>query len=214
MADAAVKAPGLSEAELKQFEKLLGKANAAAGPHTTAIRIGEPYIALVNLSVPRRGDLPAGEIRQTDLVPAGDTVYLTDDEAATYLRHNDRDGRRIPVVRKLNGPDSSSEPNAGRIHPSYLSGPLFRPGPPAPGSDAPRPDPEGASRVTHVPEATPPQAGTENITPPGGDAVDIAPGTAQVARQQVMDGASPDLVGAMKAQSGLGARRTPNDGRR
>jgi hypothetical protein len=216
------KSKGLSDAEEKQLERLLARKNAVLGPHVPEIRLGEPYQALVNLSVPRRGPVPQGEIRQSDLVMAGDTLYLTDEEAAPFLRKGDKDGRRIPVIRKLHGPDSSAEPNAGRIHPQYLSGAIFRPPVPPPGTDAPRPDPAGASRVIEVPEAAPPQPGTENI-PRSGEAIDIQPGSGamlssgQAARQEVLTGADQDLVGAIKEQSGVSGRRggnTPNDGRR
>jgi hypothetical protein len=217
------KVPGLSEAEVKQFEKLRAKANAAAGVHAAEIRVGEPYIALVNLSVPRRGPVPANEVRQADLVPAGDTVWLTDDEAATYLRHDAKDGRRIPVIRKANGPDSSAEPNAGRIHPSYLSGPVFRPSAPPPGTDLPRPDLPDSSRIITtgppVPEGMPPQV-LGGVMPPAQDAADIIPGSGQLARDAVTAGADPEMVAAIKQQTGMSlpagpARRgTPNDGRR
>jgi hypothetical protein len=222
MADTLEKLPGLSEAEAKQFEKLRAKANAAAGVHVAEIRVGEPYIALTNLSLPRRGPVPANEIRQSDLVPAGDTVYLTDEEAAPYLRHGDRDGRRIPVIRRASGPESSAEPNAGRIHPSYLSGPVFRPAAPPPGSDLPRPDLPDSSRIISSGPAVP-----EGMTPhvmgggmPVQDAVDIVPGSGQLARDRVTAGADPEMVSAVKQQTGMSlpagpARRgTPNDGRR
>jgi hypothetical protein len=223
MADTLERAlPGLSETEAKQFEKLRAKANAAAGVHAAEIRVGEAYIALTNLSVPRRGPVPKDEVRQSDLVPAGETVWLTDEEAATFLRHDGKDGRRIPVIRKLHGPDSSAEPNAGRIHPSYLSGPVFRPSAPPPGTDLPRPDLPDSSRIISsgppVPEGLPPQV--LGSMPPAQDAVDIVPGTGQLARDAITAGANPELVAAAKAQAGMDlpagpARRgTPNDGRR
>lgn len=208
MAETIEKIPGLTEAEAKQWEKLRAKAAAAAGVHGPEIRVGEPYQALVNLSVPRRGVIAPGEVRQSDLVPAGETVYLTDEEAATFLRHGGRDGRRIPVIRKLHGPDSSSEENAGRIHPSYLSGQVMRPvmPPGGPGeSEQPRPDPADASKVIRyetVPETVQPVPGSENL----GD-IDIKPGTANVGLGTV-SGADQDLMAAVKAQTGIGNKRS------
>lgn len=203
MAETIEKIPGLSEAEAKQWEKLRAKAAAASGVHGPEIRVGEPYKALVNLSVPRRGLLAPGEVRQADLIPAGEVVYLTDEEAATFLRHGGRDGRRIPVIRKLHGPDSSSEENAGRIHPSYLSGAVMRPAMPPGGpgeSELPRPDPSDASKVIRyeVPETNQPVPGSENSL----GSVDIKPGTAHVG--DIVGGADQDLMAAVKAQTGLG----------
>lgn len=194
--------PLLSDAEAKQLEKLLAKANAA-NQHGPAVRIGDAYVALTNLSVPRRGILAPGEVRQSDLVQAGETVYLTPEEAAPYLRHGDRDGRRIPVIARKGEVDANNPP---RPHPSYLSGPVFRPVTPPPGSDLPRPDPAGSSRLamldSPVPEAAPPVPGSENA-PPSQDAVDILPG-GQLARDRVQQGADRDVVEAYKAQAGLG----------
>ena len=51
------------------------------------------YQALINLSVPRRGD----KDKQTDIVHAGETVELDDDLAAQFLRHDDRSGRQVDV---------------------------------------------------------------------------------------------------------------------
>jgi hypothetical protein len=130
----------LSADERTALDKLLARASADKSPAT---RIGEPYLALVNLSVPRRGD---GKDRQSDLVYAGETVHLTDEEARQFERHGTRDGRQVAVIRKLSGPDGSRE-EAPRLLPRHVSGRLFRPEVPPPGSDAPRPDPEGSSRV-------------------------------------------------------------------
>ena len=59
----------LSDEEKRALRDLMARENAWATPAT---RIGEPYEALINLSVPRRGD----KDRQTDLVMTGETVYL------------------------------------------------------------------------------------------------------------------------------------------
>lgn len=192
---------GLSETELKQLQRLLDKANAA-NAHGPAIQIGEPYVALINLSVPRREPLRGEkDVPQTDLVMAGDTLYLTPEEAERFNRHDpNKDGRRIPVVRKLHGPESSSEP-PGKVHPSYLSGPIFRPPAPQPGSTGPRPDPAGSSQIlvtNPVPEAAPAQPGSEN-TDRIVDAMDIPPG-GSAAAAHIQANADQDIVAAARAQ--------------
>jgi hypothetical protein len=127
-------------------QNLLGKLLArASADKTPATRIGSPYEALICLSVPRRGD----KDRQTDLVMPGETVYLTDEEARWFERHGNRDGRQVAVIRRLSGPESTSEP-APRLLPRHVSGRLFRPAVPPPGSDAPRPDPQGSSSIQVV----------------------------------------------------------------
>jgi len=143
---AAEEARPLTEDEKRVLRDLMTRENAWAGPAT---RIGEQYVALVNLSVPRRGD----KDRQTDLVHAGETLYLTEDEARAFNR---RDGRQVDVVRKVSGPDGSRG-ELPRILPRHVSGRLFRPPPPPPGSDAPRPDPEGSSAVQVIEDGRAPE---------------------------------------------------------
>lgn len=194
----------LTAAETKQLEKLLAKANAG-NTHAPAVRIGEPYVALTNLSLPRRGTLPPGEQRQSDLVMAGDTVYLTPDEVALFERHDPRDGRRISVVRKKTEVDNNNPP---KPHPSFLSGPVFRPGPAPKGSDLPRPDPDGSSQLIQYgpPEASQPQPGSENTGTDGPDAQDLPPGFVSpgaAARDEIRQGADGDLMAAVKAQTGV-----------
>jgi hypothetical protein len=159
MADAATATQPrpLTEAEQRTLNDLLARASADKGPAT---RIGEPYVALINLSVPRRGD---AKDRQTDLVYAGETIYLTEEEARAFNRHGVRDGRQIEVVRKLSGPDGSHEP-VPKVPPRAVSGKLFRPTTPPPGSDAPRPDPEGSSAIQYLSE-TPAPEGSEPARP-------------------------------------------------
>ena len=135
----AAEARSLTAEERATLDKLLARASADKSPAT---RIGEPYIALINLSVPRRGD----KDRLTDLVFAGETVYLTAEEARSFQRHGVRDGRQVEVLRKLSGPDGSRE-EAPKLLPRHVSGRLFRPTTPPPGSDAPRPDPDGSSAI-------------------------------------------------------------------
>lgn len=172
----APKARPLDEAEKQALRDLMARENAWAGP---AVRVGEPYVALVNLSVPRRGDPD----RQCDLVPAGETVYLTEEEARQFNRHGARDGRQVEVVRKLSGPDGSHA-EIPVIPPRAMSGRIFRPAVPPPGSDQARPDPEGSSRVQYfddapVPEREQPQPdpahAADMLTEQPQDAVDIPP---------------------------------------
>jgi hypothetical protein len=147
----------LSEAELEQMNQLLTRASQAQTPST---RPGDPYIAVINLNVPRRGTDP---LRGSDLVMAGETVNLTPDEAAGYLRHGPGDGRRIPVIRPASGPKSSKEAQQ-RVPPRAVSGAVRAPSTPPPGTDLPMPDPVGASAVLQqeVPESAEPVPGSEN----------------------------------------------------
>lgn len=146
----------LSPDERVTLDKLLARASAAQTPAT---RVGEPYEALINLSVPRRGD----KDRACDLVTAGETVYLTEEEARAFERHGHRDGRQVPVIRKLSGPDGSREP-LPRLLPRHVSGRLFRPPPPPPGSDAARPDPEGSSSIQYYDGGAPETSGAASAT--------------------------------------------------
>jgi hypothetical protein len=179
MTETATETQPLTAGEEAALGKLLARASAGKAP---GARIGEPHEALINLSVPRRGDV---KDRQTDLVLAGETVYLTEDEARAFERHGARDGRMVPVVRKLSGPDGSREP-LPRLLPRHVSGRLFRPAMPPPGSDAPRPDPEGSSRVQVLDDGRAPEtAGAMTAEPsemadvlresPPQDAVDLPP---------------------------------------
>lgn len=139
---------------------------------------GSAYVALTHLSLPRPGRKDGDP---NDLVEAGDTVILTDEQAEPYLRCGGRTGRRIPVIRKLE--DVRAEGGIPRILPRQLSGPIFAPPPPPKGSPDARPDPAGSSHVVVydplVPEASEPQPDSEQ----GGslaDAIDIPPsGSAQ-----------------------------------
>jgi hypothetical protein len=150
----------LSEAEREVMNKLLARESQVQSPAT---RLGDPYIALINLNVPRRGTDP---LRGSDLVMAGGTVNLTPEEAAGYLRHGPGDGRRISVIRPATGPQSSSEP-VGRVAPRAVSGAMRQPATPPEGSDLPMPDPEGSSAIlqqeVEVPETGEPVPGSENF---------------------------------------------------
>jgi hypothetical protein len=159
MTDTATETQPLTAVEQATLDKLLTRASAGKTP---GARIGEPYEALICLSVPRRGD---SKDKQTDLVLAGDTVYLTDEEARQFERHGSNDGRQVPVIRKLSGADGSREP-VQRLPPRLVSGRLFRPPPAPPGSDAPRPDPEGSSRVQVLEDGRAPEtAGSMSAEP-------------------------------------------------
>jgi hypothetical protein len=163
MADTATAAETrpLTDAERDTLTGLLARDKG-----TPSARVGEPYVALINLSVPRRGD----KDRATDLVMAGETVYLTEEEARSFSRHGVRDGRQVDVLRKLTGPGGSSEP-APRILPRHVSGRLFRPTTPPPGSDAPRPDPEGSSRIQVLDDGRAPE-GAEPAKPDDAEMAD------------------------------------------
>jgi hypothetical protein len=142
----------LSTDEQLTLEKLLVRASASQAP---TARIGEPYEALTCLSVPRRGDKDRG----ADLVYPGETVYLTDEEAAKFARHGSRDGRQVPVIRKLSGPEGSHG-EVPLLLPRHVSGRLFRPPPPMPGMDTgARPDPPASSYIQVVEDGMAPEAG-------------------------------------------------------
>jgi hypothetical protein len=171
----------LTAEERRVMNTLLARDSAHSAP---AVRPGDPYVALDNLVVPRRGD----PTHQGDLAMAGETVYLTEEEAQLFTRCDPgKDGRQVPVVQKLSGPGGTREPPA-RVLPRQVSGPVWSPGPPPPGSDGPRPDPPGSSRVqvmtdVRIPESAEPVPGSESE--PG--AVDIPPGTAHAPEQAVRD---------------------------
>lgn len=150
-ATAAETARPLTDDEKTVLRDLMAREAAFAGP---AARTGEPYEALVNLSVPRRG---GDKDRNTDLVMAGETIYLTEEEARNFNRHGTRDGRQVPVLRKLTGPDGTRE-EAPRLLPRHMSGRLFRPAVPPPGSEMARPDPEGSSRIQVLDDGRAPEA--------------------------------------------------------
>ena len=148
----------LTDAERNSLTKLLAREKG-----TPATRVGEAYVALTCLSVPRRGD----KDRNTDLVYPGETVYLTEEEARQFNRKGTRDGRQVDVLRKVTGADGSHEA-LPVLPPRALSGRLFRPATPPPGSDAPRPDPEGSSSISvlddgRAPEGAPAKPGPEEM---------------------------------------------------
>ena len=166
----------LNEAERQTLETLLARASQGA----PGVRIGKPYIALVNLSVPRRvlrGADGKEPDNATELAKPGDTVYLTDDEAAKFMRHGARDGRKVAVIRPATGPEASQELSRP-LPPLAVSGRLN--GPPA---DA-RPDPVGSSAIQvaqpMIPELAEPVPGQENSD---GDA---GPGSGQVNAEDII----------------------------
>lgn len=115
----------------------------------TEARSGK-YVALTNLSIGR----PGNKERQADIVHAGETVTLTDEEAESLTRRH-----RVPVVRKV-GESDYTRPLTARD--------LFgdRPGAAQFGA---APDPAGSTRVTQTgvpdpalsPEATGPSPQVE-----------------------------------------------------
>jgi hypothetical protein len=182
----------LTAAEQRTLTELLTRASLLQSPHAPAIRIGEEYVALINLSVPRRtNSLVDAKDRQVDLVRRGETVWLTDEEARLFMRADpDRDGRQIPVIQKVNGPESKAEQPF--LLPRLVSGRQF--GPPVHA----RADPAGSSFVQQVaiPEATPAAPGTEQV--PQADAIDLPP-TRSAAREAVA-GVDQELVDRARAQ--------------
>lgn len=192
--ETATESRPLTDEERNVLRSLIARESAFATPAT---RVGEPYEALVNLSVPRRGD---SKDRGTDLVMRGETIYLTAEEAAQFNRRDARSGRLIPVVRRITGPDGTREP-LPPVLPRMVSGRLFRPVMPDPASGLPRPDPEGSSQVQEVAPVTPAQSGNapesagamsasveelanqlKSAPDMSGDAVDIPPRNARRAR--------------------------------
>lgn len=165
----------LTAAEQRQLDGLLLKAglNLPAAAPAPGVVTGDPYVALTNIVVPRRNDPTHG----ADLVPAGETVHLTEEEAKLFLRCDPgRDGRRIPVIRRLADGEAAER---GRPLPRALSGVLHAPPQPKPGDDGPRPDPPGSSKImtyedARIPETREPQPGSERDMPGVVDALDIA----------------------------------------
>src|ERR1035441_2849127 len=156
MTSAATEARPLTDAERATLTGLLAREKG-----TPATRVGEPHVAPTCLSVPRPGD----KERNGALVSRGEIVYLTEEEARQFNRKGTRDGRQTDVLRKVTGPDGSHE-TIPVLPPRALSGRLFRPAMPPPGSDTARPDPEGSSRISalddgQAPEGEPAKPGPE-----------------------------------------------------
>lgn len=149
---------------------------APAAPAVTAA--GKPvlakYQALTNISVPQRSDngLLTG---QNELYGPGDIVELTEREAANLLATGPRAGRQAPAIRAYKDRGMSLP----RILPRQMSGLVRQPATPPAGSDAPRPDPAGSSRIVESgpppPEITDPVPGSENGAPITLDALDLPP---------------------------------------
>jgi hypothetical protein len=127
------------------------------------------YQALLNLSVPRKGD----PNKETDLVFAGETIELDDDVAELFLPPR----KAFPMIRAVK---ESGEP-LPQFHPKQLSGIAINqrtgkrigyPGPP----EGARPDPPGSTtiQVLEPPEASEPVPGSEDSPAPV-DAEDIPP---------------------------------------
>ena len=174
MVTAAEQAKPLTPAERRAMQALAERAGLTlAGPSVAApdanVVIGDEYVALTNITVRRRDNTG-----QVDLVRAGEKVRLTDEQAAPHLRCDPgTDGRRIPVIRKVN--DTREAERLARPLPRQLSGVMHAP-PAGDGGTGPRPDPPGSSRIQvlrdlRVPEAAEPQPGSEAV--PADDALDI-----------------------------------------
>lgn len=138
------------------------------------------YQALTNISVPQRSPETGLLTGQNDLVPAGETVELTEREAANLMATGGKTGRLVPAVRPLSQQDEALP----RLLPRQLSGRLRTPVTPPPGSDLPRPDPPGSSHLIvndPTPESNEPSPGDEQAPPPVQDAMDIPPRHARTA---------------------------------
>jgi hypothetical protein len=128
------------------------------------------YQVLINCSIPQRTPVIDPKDRRTDLVMAGETVELTEEEA----RHLNTQAR-VPLVRLVK---ESKEP-LPQVTGRHVSGLLRRPPEPPPDSEAARPDPAGSSKVMiyrdpDVPELAEPGVGDE-LSPTG--TLDIVPGS-------------------------------------
>lgn len=122
------------------------------------------YQTLVNLSRPQKG-ADGKYTGQNDLVLRGETLDLTDDEAAA-LNANQRRVHGHDVLRKAT--------QAGKPMPS-MTGRVLTGRPMTPGADT-RPDPKGSTAVLvrqETPEASDPQVGDLDNE----SAMDLPPGT-------------------------------------
>jgi hypothetical protein len=140
------KARPLNADERRALAELLARSGQRSVP---AHREGQRYQALMNLSVPRRGDTD----KQCDLVPAGETVTLTDDEAELFMPP-------VKPVAMIRPVSEQGEP-FHRIQARQLAGRIRIPA-------HARPDPEGATSIIEtnpVPEATPAVIGSEQDDP-------------------------------------------------
>lgn len=140
---------------------------------TTANAGLTPYVALANLSVPRPQQAGQPDDKQVDLVMAGETVSLTQEQADRFLHFRVWKGApERPLIRLAREQGSAPVP---QMLPRNLSGRMM--GPP----QGARPDPPGSSVLMEqrVPEAEEPQPGSENTAEPEQDALDIAPRTAR-----------------------------------
>lgn len=179
----------LSPAEQAKLVELLSRAGGvslAAARQAYVQKVGSMYQALDNLSVPR----PDG---QTDLVPRGATVKLTDDEAAMFLPPV----KSFAMIRRAAEQNQEMPFHHPRMHWGVqrgIPGPQSQGGPLDQGGA--RVDPPGSTKVmVQIPESNEPHAGSENLpsdlaaqlglTGDGGrdlsgpDAMDIPPGGVQ-----------------------------------
>lgn len=132
---------------------------------------GSKYIALVNISRPRKNrkaDDP------NDLVTAGETVIMTADEAALYMPPN----KPVAMIAKVG--DSQG---AALLLPRQISGRQRQPpATPPPGYDGPRRDPAGSTHIlvmqeseTTDPQPDPQGQSAEVFGSGVVDAIDIPP---------------------------------------
>lgn len=111
------------------------------------------YQALTNLSIGRNTSGKDGE-RLADIVHAGDTVHLTEEQAAGFT---DPRRHKVPVIRP------ASEQNEPLPH--IRAGDLFGARPTA-GQFGARPDPAGASQVIVNPDPDAPRDPADPLNAP------------------------------------------------
>jgi hypothetical protein len=131
-------------AELREAVRQLQESpgtRPAAKPAGVATPRGSNYEALTNLSIPRV--TAPGEDKAADVVHRGDTVFLTDEQAA---RFNDRRRHRVPVIRPAKEQNDPA--------PDVKARDLFGSRPKAQQFGA-RPDPAGSTTVRVIEDADP-----------------------------------------------------------
>jgi hypothetical protein len=116
------------------------------------------YQALTNLSIGRRGD----KDKAADFVPKGETVWLTEDEAARFL---DTSRHKTAVIR----PASEKNEPMPRITGAGMFGAKGRPAPPPVPEGSAALDVTNESKIGHIDSSDPanhPEAKQPDVTDP------------------------------------------------
>lgn len=133
--------------EIAELREAVRQLQSSPGTQSAAkpLRIGTPkgsnYEALANLSIPRV--TAPGEDKAADIVHRGETVFLSDEQAA---RFNDRRRHRVPVIRPAREQNDPA--------PDVSARDLFGARPKAQQFGA-RPDPAGSTQVKVIEDADP-----------------------------------------------------------